>query len=171
MRQYTENMNRTTIGVIVALIIVAGGWYLLQKNPASTPQTTATNQMPVTATTTSTTTTTTPTEVPTGVTVVYTNQGFSPKSVTVSTGTQVTFVNQSSGGMWVASAMHPSHEVYSGTTLSQHCPDTADMAFDECTDVSSGGTFSFTFDKVGMWKYHNHVETSNTGSVTVTAVP
>ncbi len=77
------------------------------------------------------------------------------------------FVNQSSGGMWVASAMHPSHALYSGTTLSEHCPDTANASFDQCRSVASGNSFSFTFEKAGAWRYHNHVNPAQFGSVTV----
>jgi len=164
-------MEGKTLGIIVIVIIViAGGWYLLSGTPASTPTpTTNTTGTPTINTTTTTTSTTTTSVSPAGVTIAYTNQGFSPKSVSVPLGTTVTFVNQSTGGMWVASAAHPSHTVYSGTSLSQHCPDTTNTAFDECVAVTSGGSYSFTFNKVGDWKYHNHVNAADFGSVTVTA--
>ena len=96
--------------------------------------------------------------------VVYTDSGFSPRSVTIDRGDTVVFTNQSSREMWVASAMHPTHTVYSGTPLSQHCPDTANDAFDQCEARDS---FRFTFDKAGTWNYHNHLDPSNTGSVVV----
>lgn len=65
--------------------------------------------------------------------------------------------------------MHPTHTAYSGTNASQHCPDTKNEAFDQCSSVAAGGSFSFVFNKEGTWKYHNHVGTSSFGSVTVTA--
>lgn len=153
-------MNRNPIVVIIVLVIViAGGWYVLSKAPAEAPPAPVTEQAPAAATTA-----TAP-----GVTVAYTDQGFSPTSVTVPLGTTVTFVNQSAGNMWVASAMHPEHTVYSGTSLAQHCPDTTNSAFDECAAVPSGGSYSFTFNKAGDWKYHNHINASDYGEVVVTA--
>lgn len=154
-------MNGNHIGIIVVLLIViAGGWYLLSGTPAKAPAT----EVPVTNQTPETTVENTIPEV----TVAYTDQGFSPKEITVALGTTVNFVNQSSKGMWVASAKHPDHTVYSGTSLNQHCPDTANASFDECTAVVSGNSFSFTFNKEGTWKYHNHVDATQFGTVIVT---
>ncbi len=56
--------------------------------------------------------------------------------------------------MWTASAPHPQHTNYAG--------------FDQLKSVPNGGTYEFTFTKVGTWKYHNHVAPTFTGSVTVT---
>jgi plastocyanin len=68
--------------------------------------------------------------------------------------------------MWVASAMHPAHVVYDGTTKDAHCAAgyTGPVPFDQC---ASGTSYSFTFTKAGEWKYHNHVNASQFGSVTV----
>ena len=99
-----------------------------------------------------------------GTTVTYTDTGFSPKTITIKRGDAVNFVNQSSGDMWVASAMHPTHIVYSGTTLNEHCPDPENDSFDQCV---AGDSFSFTFDKVGTWNYHDHLGPTNFGTVVV----
>lgn len=89
-----------------------------------------------------------------GSVVTYTNTGFSPTTVTVKKGTTVTFVNASTGGMWVASAVHPTHQLLPG--------------FDQLKSVGKGGSYDYTFVKVGTWKYHNHVNVSDFGSVVVT---
>lgn len=159
-------MNGKIVGIIAVIIVIVGGWYLLSSAPSeSTP---TDNQAPATGTASTTTTTTT--TVSSGIVVVYNDQGFSPKSVTIPLGTTVTFANQGTGNMWVASAAHPTHIVYSGTSLSQHCPDTANTTFDECAAVASGNSYSFTFNKVGEWKYHNHVaKAPDFGTVIVTA--
>lgn len=102
------------------------------------------------------------------VTVIYDEDGFSPKSVTVQLGTKITFVNQSTKGVWVASAKHPDHTIYSGTSLSQHCPDTTNSSFDACSVTPSGGSYSFIFNKEGTWKYHDHVDATQFGTVIVT---
>lgn len=161
-------MNRNTIGVVIVLIVIviAGGWYVLKETLASTTSEAVTNQMPVIDSTTPETIVETAT---TNVSVVYSDQGFSPQSVTVPLGTTVTFVNQGTKNMWVASAMHPSHTVYSGTSLSEHCPDTTNSAFDECAADVPGSSYSFTFNKEGVWKYHDHIDASKFGSVTVTS--
>lgn len=80
-----------------------------------------------------------------------TDQGFSPPALAVKTGTQVNFNNQSAIQMWVASAPHPQHTDYPG--------------FDQ---LQSGDSYSFTFDKAGVWKFHNHLNPSQFGQITVT---
>ena len=158
-------MNGNVIGTIIVLIIViVGGWFLLSGNQASAPSTITTDEAAVTSTTINV-----PPTPPT--TIVYSDQGFSPASITVTVGTIVTFVNQSSDDMWVASAMHPTHTVYSGTSLSQHCPDTDNSTFDECKGDVSGSSFSFTFTKEGTWKYHDHLNPTRFGTIIVTAEP
>ena len=73
-------------------------------------------------------------------------------------------MNQSGGGMWVASDPHPTHEGYSGTTRDQHCPDTTGTAFDQC---SAGASYSFVFQKIGNWGYHNHTNPISKGLIIV----
>jgi plastocyanin len=88
-----------------------------------------------------------------GSTVTYSDTGFAPATLTVEVGTKVTFVNESSKGMWVASAVHPTHEVL--------------PAFDNKVTVAEGESYSYTFTKEGQWKYHNHVGPTDTGTVVV----
>ncbi len=154
-------MNEKIVGVVAVVLVLVGGWYLLQKAPESTLPTdqSSTTESPAPSTATA----------PAGVVVTYSDQGFSPKDVSVPVGTTVTFVNQSTGNLWVASAMHPTHSVYSGSSLSQHCPDTTNSTFDACAAIGPGNSYSFTFEKEGVWKYHNHVSTSQFGSVVVTS--
>lgn len=97
-------------------------------------------------------------------TVRYTDQGFEPASVTVSEGETVRFVSETNTQMWVASDEHPTHANYDETTLNQHCDDEASDSFDQC---ESGDSFTFTFDKVGEWQYHNHLNANDGGTVVV----
>ncbi len=97
-------------------------------------------------------------------TVTYDGSSFTPRSVTIARGGTVTWVNESGGNMWVASARHPDHTVYAGTTRQQHCPDTSGTAFDQC---QGGGNYSFTFTKTGSWNYHDHINASVFGTVVV----
>lgn len=97
--------------------------------------------------------------------VVYDVNGFSPSSVTVRKGTAVHFINKSGAPMWVASAVHPTHTLYAGTTLQEHCGNGAtNDAFDEC---GGGDDYSFVFSKTGEWNYHDHLHARMTGTVVV----
>lgn len=99
--------------------------------------------------------------------VKYTDNGFSPKKIEIPVGTTVTFVNESTNNMWVASAVHPSHTAYPGSGILKCGTKEESIIFDECGSIGSSGSYSFVFNKVGSWVYHNHVKISNTGSITV----
>lgn len=156
-------MHTKAVWIIIIIIVIVILGYFMFRGGVESPTTT-----PDTGTTTD--------EVPTGtpdepeeesVTVTYTDEGFSPNPVTIKVGDTVTFVNKSGGAMWVASAMHPSHMVYSGTALAEHCDDEADVSFDQCESGGLDSTYSFTFSKAGTWGYHNHVDSTDFGSVVV----
>lgn len=133
-------MNKYILGVGVVFVIVAGLFLVRTKEPLPAPS--QTNQ---TGTPTNT--------VATAPTVIYTNGGFSPAELTVKVGTAVTFINQSDAPMWVASANHPSHTLY--------------PEFDAKASVTKGGSYSFTFDKVGTHPYHNHILLGKYGKIIV----
>jgi plastocyanin len=147
--------------VAVLVLIVLGAWWYTTQPAADTnvnlnQNATTTDNVPdVVATTTE----------PQTVTVNYTSAGFSPATVTINKGDTVTWSNGGSGSMWVASAVHPTHEVYDGTTRTEHCAaGTTPKPFDQC---ANGSTYSFTFDKTGTFKYHNHSAAQLTGTVVV----
>jgi plastocyanin len=104
---------------------------------------------------------------PMSATVTYDGTAFSPSTVTIMQGGTVTWID-TNGQMWVASNPHPIHNGYDGTTKQQHCaPGYAGPApFDAC---AGGTSFSFTFDKVGSWGYHDHLNDSVEGVVNVVA--
>lgn len=150
--------GNATVWIIIILLVVALGWWFFSKD-TNVPE-------PVdTGTPTSTPQATTPPISP--IIVVYTDTGFSPSETTIRTGDMVRFVNNSSGQMWVASAMHPTHVVYSGTDLATHCPDLTNSSFDMCAGVAPGTSWDFTFVKPGTWGYHDHLNANNFGKVTV----
>lgn len=96
-------------------------------------------------------------------TVSYTDGGFSPQTLNIKMGDTIRFTNESSGGMWVASAIHPTHALYPEKTAS----DCLGSTFDQCASVSNGESWEFTFNQKGEHKYHNHVRASKTGTIIV----
>lgn len=152
--------NKIIIIIAAVVVILLGGYFLLRNQPPS--KTAPDSSEPAAQTPTAPETPEADQNI-----VVYTDSGYSPNAFTVKAGTTVIFKNESSKSMWPASAMHPSHRVYSGTPLEEHCPDTALTAFDACTGILPGNSWTFLFDKTGTWKYHDHLSPSYFGSIVV----
>lgn len=95
------------------------------------------------------------TEVPEGATVVTLGKdGFSPAELTIAKGETVTFRTTNGELFWPASNLHPSHTIY--------------PEFDPLTPVQPNTVWSFTFEKPGEWKFHDHLAPYFTGVITVT---
>ncbi len=88
------------------------------------------------------------------VTITYTDQGYTPATVTIQKGQTVSFVNNSSVPMWTASNPHPAHTIL--------------PTFDQFKGSEPGSVYQYTFDQVGTWRYHDHINPSFGGVVIVT---
>ena len=88
------------------------------------------------------------------VVITRTAAGYEPKEVTIKQGDVVTWVNESGEFHWPASDLHPTHGVY--------------PEFDPLTPIAPDEEWSFRFDQVGTWKYHDHIRANKTGTITVT---
>ncbi|MBI4017571.1 MAG: cupredoxin domain-containing protein [Candidatus Aenigmarchaeota archaeon] len=96
-----------------------------------------------------------------------TSSGFSPKTITVTPGTTVTWTNDDTAAHWVASNVHPTHTVYPGSGIGK-CDTAQEPAiFDACKNIPAGGTYAFTFTEKGTWGYHDHLNAGTTGTVVV----
>lgn len=126
------------IVVIVALLAIGGVYYATKGSPTSTATTAVS-----------------------GTIVTYTDSGFSPGILSVKKGDTVTFKNNASDDMWVASNPHPLHNGYPTTG---GC---VSSTFDACHNIAPGSSFSFKFDIAGTWGYHNHLNSSEGGTVVV----
>lgn len=127
-----SNKNYVAIVVAILIVLAGGGWFLRGRNAYnSNPSGGAVGANEI----------------------VYTDSGFSPSAVNVKVGDTVTFKNQSSGGMWVASAPHPTHTDY--------------PEFDAKKMYNQGESYSFMFTKQGNWKFHNHLGPTKFGAVNV----
>ncbi|MEK7156572.1 MAG: plastocyanin/azurin family copper-binding protein [Patescibacteria group bacterium] len=154
------------IAVIVGLLIIAAGaWWFTSGNQSAGNEAV----IPAPQDTTSDTGAQVGVDVnvntaPMTATVTYSGSSYSPQEVTIRKGGTVTWKNASGSNMWVASAQHPAHTAYSGTSRTEHCPDTSRTAFDQCV---GGGDYSFTFTKTGTWGYHDHLNSSAFGKIVV----
>ena len=171
--------NSAIVIIVLAVLVVAGGWYAYTTyDSASSTPTDTTSDTSLSGSSDSQNNDTDTSggvsaDINTGVTtgsvpmtasVTLSANGFSPKSVTIKKGGTVTFTNESTGKMWVATASHPTHTVYDGTTLQAHCAAGTAASFDQCKD---GSSYNFTFTKVGSFNYHNHSSASEFGTVVV----
>ena len=88
-------------------------------------------------------------------TIIYDGVSFNPRRLDISVGDVVRFENSSSDPMWPASNIHPTHEIYS--------------AFDAKRAVAAGDSWSFEFNRIGFWRYHNHLAPNVSGLVVTTS--
>lgn len=93
--------------------------------------------------------------------------GFKPKKSHVDVNTKVVFENVGKEEHWPATDDHPSHTLYDGTSLEEHCTSGATPAFDACKSLKNGETWSFVFTKEGVYRYHDHVWPQFNGEVVV----
>ena len=165
-------MKNTWIWVAVVIVVVVAGsvWWFSAQTPGVTNaaptavDTGAASAAPGAGTSTATDAASAGASAPMSATITYDGSSFSPSTITIKLGGTVTWNGPST--MWIASNPHPQHTGYDGTSLMQHCAAGYSGAapFDECTNA---GSFTFTFDKVGTWGYHDHANHGATGTVVV----
>lgn len=90
---------------------------------------------------------------PAAVTVEMGEGGFSPQALSIKVGTTVVFKNSGAEPHHVISDPHPDHN---------QLPD-----FDSKTNIGPDGTYTYTFNKVGTFHYHNELEPEDGGTVIV----
>ena len=85
--------------------------------------------------------------------VILTENGFSPKEINIHKGDTVIFTSTTERDFWPASDLHPTHTIY--------------PEFDPREPVPSSKSWTFKFDKVGSWKFHDHLFPSQRGVINV----
>lgn len=89
------------------------------------------------------------------VTITYTeDKGFVPEKIAVKKGTLVHFKNLGVKDLWPASDFYPSDAIY--------------PEFNSKKGISKNDVYTFKFDNVGAWGYHNDLYPVNKGVVVVT---
>jgi plastocyanin len=143
-------MNRRQIIIFVAIIavLVAIGAVVIanrQPTPEASPSPSPT---PTAAAQTSPSTSASPASL----TMVYTASGFSPQTITLTSGKTLTFKNDTSETIQVDSNPHPQHtdnpELNAGT-------------------IMPGESKTVTLTKAGTWKIHNHLDSTDQATVIV----
>jgi plastocyanin len=85
--------------------------------------------------------------------ITYDGKTFSPSAVTIKSGDVVIFKNNSTADFWPASGPHPTHTLY--------------PEFDAKKGIAPGQSYQFKFIKVGIWPFHDHLNPSAFGKITV----
>ncbi|MEJ0021024.1 MAG: hypothetical protein WDN47_00390 [Candidatus Doudnabacteria bacterium] len=85
--------------------------------------------------------------------VTLTKDGFQPGKIEIKQGDTVTFVSDLDKPFWPASDLHPTHLLY--------------PEFDPKQPIEPGKTWTFKFDKAGIWTYHNHLDPDILGTIIV----
>lgn len=137
---------------LVLLVVVVGGGYLLLKGQNASKMVQENKVMPTVATGSVSPVTKQEDKMANEVTINVTATGFDPKTVNVKVGTKVTWVNKSAAMANVSSAVHPTHLVYPPLNLG---------------NFVDGASVSLVFKDKGTFKYHNHLDASQFGSVVV----
>lgn len=142
-------MNKAVITVLAALVIGAGAFMITRDKDEPVE----TNSAQQTANPTSQTTEQSDAEEESPAAVItYTNDGFSPQTLTVSSGDTVTVKNESSRTIQFDSDPHPAH-----TENTELNVDT----------IRPGQSKSFTANRTGTFGYHDHLDDSETGTIIV----
>lgn len=86
-------------------------------------------------------------------TIILQEDGFSPQKLTIQKGDTIIFKTELGEIFWPASNLHPSHTIY--------------PEFDPLEPVEPNASWQFTFQKSGVWTYHDHLSPFYRGEITV----
>ena len=81
------------------------------------------------------------------------DNGYDPKDITVQKGEVVKFTTTRDKHFWPASNLHPSHRAY--------------PEFDPKEPIKATDNWTFRFDRVGEWRYHDHLSPYFAGKIKV----
>ena len=142
--------KNVVIAAVVIVVLVIGGWFLTRPKPAAAPEVSQPTPAPTASESIS------PSASPSANMgknlVTISSSGFSPKAITIKVGDSVTWKNADSENHTVNSAPHPVHTAYPQLNLGL---------------IKPGEEKSLEFKAAGTYKYHDHLNPSLTGSITV----
>ena len=88
--------------------------------------------------------------------IILTEDGFKLDTITIHKGDSITFLFYLDKPYWPASNIHPTHGIY--------------PEFDPLDAVMPNKTWTFKFDKVGTWAFHDHLAPYFVGRITVNPI-
>ena len=94
-------------------------------------------------------------------------QGFVPKDLEIKKGDKVTWVNKLITEVQPAGNSHPTHTFYPGSSIIMCGTAEEKNTFDACRPLKKEESYSFVFNEVGTWGYHNHLQPSRDGKIIV----
>lgn len=147
-------MNKKVLisGIIFILVVVIGFIAYAMNQPSDNTDSTTTSE-PSQSGSADTTPIAEEEATATTATITYTDQGFSPVTLTVKKGATVRVVNNASDPLEFSSDNHPTHQ------------DNSELNMDV---LNAGESGSFTVTKTGEYGFHDHLNAANEGSLTVT---
>lgn len=150
--QEKRNVSKLIIGIL--LVLVGAGlliWALMGRSTEAPSAESTTTQ---TETTEEPATPDANTDEPAEASLItFTSEGFTPSELTVKKGATVTVKNDSTTNVQFSSDDHPTHTKETEMNLKV---------------LSPGESASFTITRVGTWGFHDHIDDSKTGTLTVT---
>lgn len=149
------------IVAVVGIVVAVGIGAYLYMQPHEAPHTTEGNLPPGKGVVGKAASNTDPFDI----TITLTDDGFTPRDITVPPGTRVRFLNASKDEFWPASGIHPTHTLYP----EKESTDCLGSSFDACDALAPGYFYDFTFYYEGRWPYHDHLHGYYSGSITVAA--
>lgn len=88
--------------------------------------------------------------------VAVTPTGFDPASLTIKAGDTVVWSNNAGRAVYIAPDVHPTHTKYEGV-----------WDDDGTGNIAEEEAYEFTFEQLGTYTYHNHLQTTMTGTIIV----
>jgi len=90
-----------------------------------------------------------------------------PMEVTIKQGETITFINKGKNDHWPASNIHPTHTIYPGSDIRKCGTIEEKNIFDACSGIKPGASYSFKFDQIGSWRFHDHLYPELHGTIIV----
>lgn len=150
------NDNKLTIVIVAVAIIAIAGFVLLKSVPQvnqSQADVDSSTDTIVSVSPNPTSTQTPSDSVSQSETMISASaNGFMPKEVVIKANTTVTWTNLNGIDITVNSDPHPAHTLY---------------PFLNVGTIKAGERASLLFDQPGKYTYHNHLNSSQTGTITV----
>jgi plastocyanin len=144
-----EKMNSKLLIIVIITLIVALGAFTFLGNKKTNPTTSTRQPEPIKSQQTTSAETETNKQV---TNVILGGSSFVPKDIAVKAGARVVWINKSGKAATVNSDDHPTHRLYPFLNLGE---------------FANATTVQVVVEKPGKYSYHNHLNPSETGTITV----